>query len=113
MNTISIVPDGDEQDSGQFRAVSGSLQSVGRTMGEALDALAAQIPDTDASALILIQQRRPDPFFTAEQYQRMRDLMARRDTLTSAERVELEALVDAELDGTVARTDALVRQLAP
>jgi hypothetical protein len=43
----------------------------------------------------------------------MQELLARRATLTASERAELEALVDAELDATVARTDSLAGQRQP
>lgn len=108
MTTFVITEDAEDQ----YRAISGRRQSVGRTMGEALDALAAQIEDVDiGGALVLIQKRAPDPFFTAAQHDRMESLRARRDALTDAERAELEALVNAELDATVARTDALIQQI--
>lgn len=111
MNTITIIPDPDESGT-RYRAVSGRHQSVGRTMGEALDTLAAQIEDTEVGTLVLIQRRQPDRFFSADQYERMHDLLARRDSLTEKERTELESLVDAELDATIARTEALAQQIA-
>jgi hypothetical protein len=43
----------------------------------------------------------------------MQELLARRATLTAEERAELEALIDAELDATVARTEDLVRRRQP
>ena len=48
---------------------------------------------------------RPDAYFTEAQYHRMQELLASRVSLTSNERAELEALIDAELDATVARSD--------
>ena len=39
----------------------------------------------------------------------MQDLLVRRAVLTVTERAELEALIDAELEATVARTEHLVR----
>ncbi len=46
----------------------------------------------------------PDVYFTQGQFDRMQELLARRTSLTHAENVELDALIDAELDATVART---------
>ena len=43
----------------------------------------------------------------------MQELLARRASLTAEERTELEALIDAELEATVARTDRLVRPPQP
>jgi hypothetical protein len=57
-----------------------------------------------------MQLRRPDEFFTAEQINRLADLMAKwrrcRDegkSLSDAEELQLRALVDAELEGATAR----------
>ncbi len=55
----------------------------------------------------------PDAHFTAAQYCRMQELLARRTTLTAEERAELEILIDAELHATVARTESLVRPCQP
>lgn len=108
MNTIAIVADPDETG---YRATSGNRYSTGRTMGEALDALAAQLDAAETGSLVLIQKRVPDQFFSAAQHARMEELRGRRGSLTPEERAELEDLVNAELDATIARTDALVRQL--
>jgi len=107
MTTFAITKDAEDR----FRAISGRHQSVGKTMGEALDALAAQMEESDTAALVLIQKRVPDRFFTAAQHDRMENLRSRRETITDAERAEWEELVNAELDATVARTDALIQQI--
>jgi hypothetical protein len=57
--------------------------------------------------------QRGNIYFTEAQCCRMQELLARRETLTAEERTELEALVDAALEATVARTDHLVRQNQP
>jgi hypothetical protein len=77
-------------------------------MGEALDALTADWGDDVQQTAVLIQRFHPDSHFTAAQYGRMQELLARRASLTAGERAEIEALVDAELEATVARTDPLV-----
>jgi hypothetical protein len=43
----------------------------------------------------------------------MQALLARRPTLTPEERAELEDLIDAEVDATVARTERHVRTQQP
>jgi hypothetical protein len=73
-----------------------------------LDALLAQEGGDIESSAILIQRFVPDAYFTQEQYDRMQHLLARRDTLTEPENAELDALIDAELEATIARTDALL-----
>jgi hypothetical protein len=104
MTSITIRTETNEIDGPQFRAVAGNHQSVGRTMGEALDALTADWGDTIQEAAVFIQRFQPDPYFTAAQHSRMQELLARRAGLTAEERTELETLIDAELDATVART---------
>jgi hypothetical protein len=62
---------------------------------------------------MILPRVKPDPYFTETQHSRMQDLLAHRATLTAEERAELEALIDAELDATIARTDDLVRRHQP
>ena len=100
-------------DQPRFRAIAGNRQSIGRTMGEALDALTASWGDDIQEAAVLIQRFQPDAYFSAAQYNRMQELLARRTALTAEERTELEALIDAELDATVARSEPLVRSREP
>src|SRR5262245_65446664 len=95
MTSIAIRTDSSNADTPRFRAVAGSRQAVGRTMGEALDALTADWGDDIQETAVLIQRFQPDAYFTAAQYCRMQELLARRATLTAAELAELEALIDA------------------
>ncbi|ETX04115.1 hypothetical protein [Candidatus Entotheonella palauensis] len=113
MLPIAIRAEQSEADEPRFRAIAGNRQSVGRTMGEALDALTADWGDDIQETAVLIQRFQPDAYFTDAQYSRMRELLDRRTTLTAEERAELEALIDAELDATVARTEHLVRLRKP
>jgi hypothetical protein len=120
MTTITIVAETPGSATTNYRALAGRLQSVGQTPGQALDALAAQLGDTDNGTLIVVQQGGPDCFFTAQQQQRLADLMARwqtaRDTgtpLPGTEQAELEALVDAEVRAAGQRATALAKGLAP
>jgi hypothetical protein len=82
-------------------------------MGEALDTLTAEWGDDIQETAVFIQCFEPDVYFTAAQYHRMQELFVRRATLTADERRELEALIDAELDATVARTEGLMRPRQP
>ena len=97
----------------QFRAIAGQRHGVGRTMGEALDALTAAWGDDFQETAVFIQRLQPDAYFTAAQYTRMQELLARRATLTAAERVELERLIEAELAAPIARTESLMRPPQP
>jgi hypothetical protein len=120
MITIAIVPESPGSATTQYRAVAGKLQSVGKTAGQALDALASQLGDAEAGTLVVVQHARPDQYFTAEQQQRLQELMARwraaRDggtALPPAEQAELDALVAAELHAATQRARALLQGLAP
>ena len=113
MTAIAIRTDQKETGERQFRAIAGDRQSLGRTMGEALDALTAEWGDNVQETVVLIQRFQPDQYFTQAQYDRMQALLARRPTLTPEERAELEALIDAEVDATVVRTEPRVRTQQP
>lgn len=108
MTAITIHAENEASGKPRFRAIAGDRQTVGRTMGEALDALTAEWGDDIEQTAVLIQRFRPDPYFTEAQHARMQELLARRAELTVPERAELEVLVDAELDATIARTESLV-----
>src|SRR5262249_25002659 len=120
MTIVSILPEGQETNGTAYRAVSGEYQSRGRTAGEALDALTAQLDADKAGTLIVVQHMQPDRFFTAAQQQRLQELMNRwrsaRDAggaLPPAEHAELEALLDAEVEAATRRAGALARGLVP
>lgn len=67
-HTISAIAiRGEHREAGmpQFRAIAGQQQSVGRTMGEALDALTAGWGDDVQETAIVIQRLQSDAYFTA------------------------------------------------
>jgi hypothetical protein len=114
MTTIAILPDRSGIPGTSFRAVSGTHQSVGKTAGQALDALAEQLDPTGGATLVVVQPMQPDQYFTQEQQKRLEELMTRwreaRDagtTLDKEEQAELESLVEAELRGATERATAL------
>src|SRR5262249_39273050 len=83
-----------------FRAVTRRNQAMGRTAGEVLDALTAQLPGEERDTLIIVRNLGPDHFFTAEQRRRLEQLMAEwrsaRDAgrpLPADEQAELEQLI--------------------
>ena len=101
-----------------YRAISGEQQTIGKTAGEALDALTKLLPDDETGTLVIVQNFRSDHFFTAEQHQRLEELMAcwraARDegTLMSPdEQAELDALVEAEVHAATKRATALLKEL--
>ena len=118
MTKVAILPVPTEQGDLAYRAIAGEKYAQGKTAGEALDALTAQLPADEASTLVVVQSLRPDRFFTAAQQQRLSTLMARwqtlRDqgvTLPADEQTELEALINAELQAAAARAAALADAL--
>ncbi|MGZ8216638.1 hypothetical protein [Methylomagnum sp.] len=104
MTAIAIRPVQKGAGEPQFRAIAGNRQTVGRTMGEALDALTAEWNDSTGETVVLIQRFQPDAYFTQAQHDRMQALLARRHALSGEERQELEALIDSEVNATVARS---------
>jgi hypothetical protein len=120
MTTISIVLENPETPQRTYRAVAGSMQSVGGTVGEALDALTSKLGEAEGTTLVIVQQSRPDRFFTEQQQRRLQELMARwrearggKAALTAEEQVELDSLVEAEVRAAKERAAAMVSGLAP
>ncbi len=116
MTTIAILPENPGSPTTNYRAVAGPNQATGKTAGAALDALTAQLGELDSTTLVVLQQARPDRFFTADQQKRLEELMARwrtaRDagqSLPAEEQAELDALVQAELQAAKQRARALLQ----
>jgi hypothetical protein len=119
MTTISILREASKPDSAADRAVAGKRESVGRTAGEALDALTSQLSEDEAGTIVIVQQLHPDRFFSASQRHRLADLMSRwraaRDAgsdLAPEEQAELDALVQTELEATSNRAEAIEDELS-
>lgn len=118
MTTVAILPVPTEKGGIAYQGVAGETRSQGNTVGEALDALTAQLPEVQDSLLVVVQSLRPDRFFDATQQRRLGELMdawrKARDTggaLPSAEQAELDALIEAELNGAAGRAAALVGEV--
>jgi hypothetical protein len=114
MTKVTILRTPIEQGELHYHASTGAKHAQGRTAGEALDALTAQLSGDETSTFVIVQSLRPDSFFTAAQQQRLSVLMERwrtaRDhgqSLSTEEQTELEALIDAELQASAARAVAL------
>src|SRR3990172_2736797 len=114
MTKVAILPIPTEQGTLSYHAIAGAKHAQGKTAGQALDALTAQLSADEASTLVIVQSLRPDRFFTAAQQERLATLMARwrtaRDqgqTLPIDEQKELEALIEGELRAAAARAAAL------
>ncbi|MBI3014828.1 MAG: hypothetical protein HYY65_07190 [Candidatus Tectomicrobia bacterium] len=118
MTKVAILPIPTEQGALSYHAIAGAKHAQGKTAGQALDALTAQLSADEATTLVIVQSLRPDRFFTAAQQERLATLMARwrtaRDqgqSLPIDEQTELEALIEAELRAAAARTSALADAL--
>lgn len=118
MTKVAILPIPTEKGDVSYRAVAGDRQSHGKTAGEALDALTAQLSEDEASTLVIVQSLRPDRFFNAAEQQRLAELMGRWRTtrdkgeaLPADQHSELEALVEAELCASADRAAALADEL--
>jgi hypothetical protein len=101
MTSITVLRDENGTDTGpRFTAVTntGKLQSIGKTMGEAIDALIAKLPDDQASEIVIVVQPRPETAFNKDQVTRLRRLIvaAKISPLSSDDQAEMEALIDAE-----------------
>lgn len=120
MTRIAIVPEPAEKGRVVYRAISGERQSCGKTAGEALDALTAQLPAEETGTLVVVQSQRPDRFFSLEQQRRLATLMQRwreardnGDAFSAEEHAELNALVEAEVVAAGRRAAALLQELQP
>lgn len=117
MTKIAILPEPTETGVA-YRAIAGAKQSVGKTAGEALDALTGALPTEELGTLVIVQHFRPDRFFTAQQQERLTDLMARWRTardcgsrLSALEQSELDALIEAEVCAASQRAAAMLREV--
>lgn len=114
MTTVAIVPVPTEKGGISYRGMAGDKHSQGSTVGEALDALTAQLPGDETGLLVVVQSLRPDRFFNAAQQRRMAELMSQwrvaRDqgeVLPPDEQGELDALIEAELAASANRAAML------
>lgn len=118
MTKVAILPEPTALGDMEYRAIAGGCQAIARTAGAALDAVTAQLSADEAGTLVIVQNHRPDSLFTAQQRQRLGDLMARwraaRATATPllpAEQAELDALVEAEVRASGERAAAILADL--
>jgi glucuronate isomerase len=121
MTTVAILPSTDANGQKIYRAIAGEKQSVGKTAGQALDALTIQLQlenEESSSTMLIIQSFRPDPFLSAQQQQKLAELMSLWQTaqsqgqeLPQSQQAELDNLVEAELKAATARSAALAQQI--
>jgi hypothetical protein len=114
MTTITIMPASPGTPEGGYLAIAGKHHSLGKTAGQALDALTAQLQATETGTM-LVQNLRPDTYFNAQQLNRLQDLMAKWRAATESnmplpaeEQKQLEALVEEEVVAAGKRAADLV-----
>src|SRR5213078_810786 len=100
MTKVAITTENPGSASATFRAASRGRESVGPTPGAALESL-AQLDPSESNTLIVVQSMHPDEFFTAQQQQRLGELLARRRSaldagrqMEAADETELQTLID-------------------
>jgi len=115
METITILPEDSTTSGTLWRASYSGKHSLGKTAGEALDKLTESLNDNVSGAIVVVQPMQPDRFFTAEQRNRLQELMTKwrtaRDVgtkLSDEEQAELESLVGAQLEGAANRAEAML-----
>lgn len=118
MTKVAIVPVTTDQGSTSYHAIAGDKQSAGATAGAALDALTEQLSADETSTFVVVQNFRPDRFFSLAQQQRLDELLrnwrAARDghaPLSAQEHAELESLVATELEAATRRAAILADNL--
>jgi hypothetical protein len=118
MNTIAILPESGEEHPTTFSAITKGHKATGHTPGEALDALTSQLGAEKTGVAVVVQRFFPDKYFSAEQRDRLSELMARwrtaresGDSLPPSEQADLERLIDEELEGSTERAAQIAREL--
>jgi hypothetical protein len=91
----------------QFRATAAEEQGFGKTPHEALKALMRQLPGEPSGPIVIWPYNRGDAYFSDAQHARMQELKSRKSALTAEEGEELEHLIEAAFDATIARTQAI------
>lgn len=101
-----------------YKAISNGKESVGKTIGEAIDSIYGQLGEDEQNTVIYVQELRGDEFFSDEQIERLSKLMKTwrlaRDkgkTLSAEEQAELEKLIEIELEASGKRVQKIGKQI--
>jgi hypothetical protein len=98
-----------------YRAIHSAYkaQALGKTAGEALDALTTLVYTEVGDMLVVVPQMKPDEFFTAAQMDRLQELTerSRAGSLTAGVQSERDALIEEELLASAERTACLADSL--
>ena len=117
MPPVEILPEPTQAGGTRYRARWGNRQAAADTPGQALDAIwesEGQEQRDASTTVILFHHLGADRFFSAEQQERLGDLMEEFHhaldsgaTLSEEEEAELEQLVQSELEASANRAAAL------
>lgn len=95
------------QSSARFRATTGPEEAFGTTPQEVLAALMQHLSTDAFPPIVIWPYNLGGAYFSDAQQARLRELRGRQETLTADEHTELEGLVAAAFDATIARTRGL------
>jgi hypothetical protein len=114
MKAVIVTPN----KANSYKAVSNGKESVGRTIGEAIDSIYGQLGADEQNTVIYVQELKGDEFFSDEQIERLSKLMKKwrlaRDKgemLPAEEQAELEKLIEIELEASGKRVQKIGRQM--
>ena len=91
----------------KFRATTGQKEAFGTTPQEAVTALMQHISGDAFVPITIWPYNLGDAYFSDAQQARLQELKGHQEVLTAEERAELEGLIEASFDATIARTKAL------
>jgi len=94
------------QDDAKFRATTGPKEAFGTTPQEAVTALMQHLSGDAFVPVTIWPYNMGDAYFSDAQQAKLQELKERRDILKVEERAELEGLIAAAFDATIARTKA-------
>ncbi len=102
----------------RYIAVSNGKESVGKTIGEAIDSIYGQLEEDEQNTVIYVQEFKGDEFFSDEQIKRLSMLMKKwriaRDNgkmLPAEQQAELEKLIEMELEAAGKRAEKIFSQM--
>ncbi|MCW5959997.1 MAG: hypothetical protein KIS76_07525 [Pyrinomonadaceae bacterium] len=114
MKTVIVSPNKADR----YIAVSNGKESIGKTIGEAIDSIYDQLEEDQQNTVIYVQEFKGDEFFSDKQIERLSMLMKKwrsaRDQgemLPAEQQEELEKLIEIELEASGKRVEKIANQM--